>query len=141
MTPQAPWEHLVCSEQIVALHDRALSETHGSSGPPREGCVEGSLGAAWNAEIYAPADENPANCSGYLFACYLIFYLVGNHCFPDGNKRAALLGAQCALGALGLTIDARPEEIAEFLTELADNPHRKRDDVVAWVTPRLVELE
>jgi len=79
-----PWSHLITRDTIQEIHDECIVRFGGDGTPnAKDGCVEGSLGAAWNAELYT--DE--AESGGLCFAGCLFYYLVNNHCFVDGNKR------------------------------------------------------
>ncbi len=77
-----PWEDLITMDTIVDLHGELIDRYGGDKTGPRAGCVEGSLGAAWNAELYTAAEDA---VRGLCFAGCLLFYLLKNHCFIDGN--------------------------------------------------------
>lgn len=85
------WDRLVSTAKVVELHRLGLQQYGGRSVKPADECVEGSLGNAWTAELYQR--ESPFRCEGLAFAGYVLLYLARNHCFEDGNKRAAWLVA------------------------------------------------
>ena len=121
-------------ERVVALHEKGILASGGSFGPPRPGCVEGSIGAATSAAMYAADDD------AMHMAAYLLVYLARNHCFPDGNKRAAWLCFVDALSPLNVAVDAPPAEMASFVEDVAQG-FRSADDVLQWVAPYLQFVE
>ena len=139
MSGADPWDALVTMEQVVGLHAKALAQSGGMSTPPRDGCIEGSLGAAWNAEQYVAQDDTAAR-TGLVFAGYLLFYLVKNHCFGDGNKRAALASMHAVLSHLGLTVEVTEDDLVAFIENVATGEVGRGEAVVNWIAPRLTEL-
>src|SRR4051794_9181731 len=95
-TPEAravieePWGDLLSVERVLELHELGLKAHGGLMSPPKEGCIQGSLGNAWTAEQYVDPDVGRP---GLLFAACVLFYLAKNHCFVEGNKRAAWLAS------------------------------------------------
>ncbi len=80
-----PWSHLIRRDTVQDIHDEAIARFGGDATPDaKQGCIDGSIGAAWNAELYTGDD---ASSGGLCFAGCLLYYLVKNHCFVDGNKR------------------------------------------------------
>src|SRR5262245_53836722 len=105
MIDRQPWRHLITEERLVDLNREVVETSGGMPSTPREGCVDGSLGAAWNAESYTAREDDDDGREGLVFAGSLLYYLARDHCFGDGNKRTALAGMQEVLGGLGLTIE------------------------------------
>ncbi|MCE9637064.1 MAG: Fic family protein [Planctomycetes bacterium] len=105
-----------------------------------KGCVEGSLGGAWTAELYATEGDDAIR-QGLVFAGYLLFYLAKNHCFGDGNKRTALASMQEVLSVLGLTIDVNDDELVTYVLAVAGGTVKSAPDVVKWLAQRLTELK
>lgn len=104
----------------------------------RDGCVEGAVGAAHNGALYR--NENPAeNPDPLQVAAFLLRYLTKDHCFKDGNKRAAWLSALDVLLCAGLTIRASQNEAAEFVERIADSRVSSAEDISDWLAERLVE--
>jgi death-on-curing protein len=97
--------------------------------------VEGRLGNAWNAEAYATTDEDAV--MGLTFACYLLYYLVRDHCFPDGNKRAAWASCMAILASIGLTVDATTDESYDLVDRIANGVVKNGAEVVQWIAGRL----
>jgi death-on-curing protein len=71
----------------------------------------------------------------------LLFYLVSNHCFVDGNKRIGWLAAMRVLLSFGLTVSATDDEAEAFCMRIADSQKadaiRDGQDVVIWLSERL----
>jgi death on curing protein len=134
-----PWSHLITQTVIQEIHDENIVLFGGDPTPDaKQGCVDSSLGAAWNAELYSQEDSSP---SGLCFAGCLLYYLVKNHCFVDGNKRVGWATCMEVLRSIGLTIDAPDDEVEIFVTAIAGNsPEVSRFDVAVWLAPRLCAL-
>ena len=135
---EQPWESYVSKETVLELHDWCISTWGGDKSPtPKEGCVEGSIGAAINAELYSGVESDT---TGLCFAGCLLFYLASNHCFVDGNKRVAWASCMEALRNLGLTITATDDEAEAFCLDIATGTVRNAMDVPLWLAPRLEAL-
>jgi prophage maintenance system killer protein len=136
-----PWSHLISTEVILKIHSECIERFGGdSTSAARDGCIERSTGAAWSAELYL---ENPDAVFGLCFAGCLLFYLMKNNCFVDGNKRVGWAACMEVLRVLGLTITATQEEVESFCLAILDKDStiaRNAVDVSAWLAPRLVAL-
>jgi prophage maintenance system killer protein len=106
---QEPWAQLISADGILDLHAESIRRYGGDPTPtPLPGCVERSLGAAWNAELYAASEQAIQGC---CFAGCLLYYLIMNHCFIDGNKRVGWVACMEILRGLGLTVNATDDEV------------------------------
>jgi death-on-curing protein len=135
-----PWSHLITFDAVCEIHNACIKRFGGDpSSDPTPGCVEGSVGNAWNAELYA---GNQEAIEGLCFAGCLLFYLVKNHCFIDGNKRVAWASCMEVLRSLGLTISATDEESDEFCLNVITGGGvvKMATDVCVWLAPRLEAL-
>jgi death-on-curing protein len=119
-----PWSELISIETIQEVHRECIARFGGDSTfKPTEGCIERSAGAAFNAELYT---DNPDSIKGLCFAGCLLFYLIRNHCFVDGNKRVAWASCMEVLRFLGLTVDSTDSDAEEFvMTSLVVGPSSK----------------
>lgn len=137
-----PWCELVTYDRVVELHVEVLAANGGMASDPHEakGCVGGSLGNAWTAELYATQDDEDAR-RGLIFAGYLMYYLAKNHCFGDGNKRTALAAMHEALACLGLTVEVSEDDFVAFVLGVAEGHVKSGAEVVQWIAARLVELK
>lgn len=138
-----PWAHLITREAVQDIHSDCIAQFGGDSTPQaREGCVEASIGAAWTAELYAGENES----GGLCFAGSLLYYLVKNHCFVDGNKRVGWAACMEVLRSLGITVNATDDEIEALVTGIASGRSSERADVeqavdvTTWLAPRLQGL-
>lgn len=120
-------------DRILELHRQGI-QSGGTYGPPRPGCVEGSIGAAESATLYT-SDGDPLH-----LAVYLLTYLARNHCFPDGNKRVAWLGfVDVLLFNVQATLPISDDEAVAFVEDVAQGFLRP-EDAIPWVTARMIPI-
>jgi len=133
---EQPWADLVLIDEVLVIHAECIRRFGGDSPEPKEGCVEGSLGAAWNAELYSGSQEA---LQDLCFAGCLLFYLVRNHCFVDGNN---VSHGMEILRSLGLTVNATDEEAEMFCLDVITGRGlvKKAVDVCLWIAPTLEAL-
>lgn len=98
------------------------------------------MGAAYNAELYSPENEQEGFIRGLIFACYLLFYLTTKHCYIDGNKRIAWACMTFVLLNFGLTIQATEDEVVAFCLAISKGEIDSGAIVVAWVSEKLVAV-
>ena len=134
-----PWARLINAEKILELHAEAIQRYGGDPSPSeKDGCVDRSLGAAWNAELYAGAADG---VPGLCFAGCLLFYLVKNHCFIDGNKRISWMAAMEVLLGLDLTLETDELEAEAFCLSILAGRVAQATDVSIWMADRLAAIE
>ena len=114
----APWNY-IDAERVQALHAAEMQRGGVQWGPPREGCVEGSIGSAMTAALYS-ADDEPDLITA---AAHLLFKIAKNHCFTDGNKRAAFLAVVDVFASNGLRIVADQTDAASLVENVADDTY------------------
>ncbi|WP_248358966.1 type II toxin-antitoxin system death-on-curing family toxin [Anaeromyxobacter oryzae] len=119
--------------RLEDLHEASLQKHGGDPGTLKVGCVNASLGAAWNAQAYLGEDDSTQKL---LFAAHLLYYLARNHCYVDGNKRIAWLAATEVLAAMDLTVDATVDEAEAFVTLVVEGT-ADQSAVLEWVAERL----
>ena len=140
MRGRQPWTRLIDSEKVFSLHGEAISRYGGeASQHEKDGCLDKSLGAAWNAELYTAQPEN--SLDGLCFAGCLMFYLAKNHCFIDGNKRIAWLAAMQVLLGLHLTLDVDQQEAEEYVLSILNGDVAQATDVSSWMADRLMATD
>jgi death-on-curing family protein len=141
MTTAPAWNHLISRDKILALHQSGIELYGGDLLPPRENCLEQSMGNAYTAEQYKSSDDS---VEGFIFSAYLLFYLVDNHCFTDGNKRIGWLAAMQVLLGLGLTVNATNNEAFDFCMRIADSTKANcvtdAQEVLEWISDRIIEI-
>ena len=133
------WQHLITIDKIIAFHSKSLQRVGQDPipiGSEQTDCVEARIGNAWLAEQYSSANTSNT-LNGLCFAGYLMFYLVKDHCFPDGNKRIGWIAAMAVLASLGLTIRSTDEDAIDLVQGIASNEISGGGDVVRWLADRL----
>lgn len=138
MTEHEHWSELITLDRILSRHADIMTSAGGLRSQPRSGCVEGSVGNAWSAQLYCTEDQQ--KCDVLVFAGYLLYYLARNQCFSDGNRRVAWSVTIEGLGTQGLEMTGEDEEIATFLESVVADKAMTGDRVVSWVADRLVEI-
>lgn len=134
-----PWARLIGIDRIIELHAEGIKRYGGHPTPdPAHGCLERSLGAAWNAELYQGAGEG---LPGLCFAGCLLFYIANNNCFVDGNKRTAWMSAIDVLLGLDLTVDVSEDEAYDYCISILDGTVENATDVSLWLADRLAAIE
>jgi death-on-curing protein len=135
---EQPWDVHISTDIVLQLHAEAIARFGGDSSPqPIEGCVDKSLGAAWNAELYA-GPEGAVN--GLCFSGCLMFYLIKNHCFVDGNKRVGWAASMEVLRSMGLTIVVDDDAAEKFCLDIIQGAIANAVDVSLWLADKLVAL-
>jgi death-on-curing protein len=135
-----PWIQWITGETIAALYTEGIKRWGGAGSLPQAGCVEGALGAAYNAEQYSLPGGEEVSLPGLIFCGYLLFYLATKHCYMDGNKRIAWACATFVLLSFGLTIAANEDEVVEFCLSIARGETRSGAEVVKWMSDRLISV-
>jgi death on curing protein len=133
-----PWEQWISEAEVYKQHAEGIRRhKQGDEKILKEGCVEQSLGGAYNAAAYSCEQE-----SDYLltFCGYLLFYLGSNHCFVNGNKRVAWLCCVHILLNAGLTVDVEDKDVIALCKAIADKKILDGSQVVTWLAERLVSV-
>ena len=133
-----PWDGFIDFDRVKSLYKEGIRRHGGQEGPPRDGCVEGSLGGAWSAEQYQ--EPSPGMVEGFVFAGFLLYYLAKNHCFPDGNKRAAWMAATDVLLSIGASLDATDDDAEQMVVAVAKGEISSGTEVVQWLAERLIPI-
>ena len=120
--------------EVIALHDRIISETGGGTGLRDLGALESALAQPRQTfggeDLYASLPSK---------ATALGFSLIMNHPFVDGNKRIGHAVMDAFLMLNGFEIQASVDDAeAEILAVAAGE--RKRDEFLSWIERRVVQL-
>lgn len=118
-------------------HGELVADYGGLSGPPDEGALEATLARPQNLLAYQPESTifELAASYGYGFAC--------NHCFPDGNKRAALAAMDVFLAINGQDLVADEAEAVVVVNAVAAG-ELSQEELAEWLesnSSRLAEGE
>lgn len=127
----------VVAAKCVWLNHELINLFGGShTSPAPDDCLEKSIAAARNAELYAGNEDSEGLC----FIGALMFYLIEGHCFLDGNKRTGLSITLWLLKRFGLTLSCSQEEARDFCLAIASGV-RTREEVVLWLADHLTAIE
>lgn len=132
---------LITAERVTELHAQGASVGPIGGDAQKPGCVEGAIGNALMAPLYEQNHPSFDEPDPLLVAAYLLRSLSKNHCFVDGNKRAAWLAALevLAVGA-HLTIMADQVEAADFVNAIASGVVPDVAAITRWLAARLIPL-
>lgn len=139
MSERQPWDDYVTIDEVLDLYEQGIANHGGGHSPPKPGCLDGSLGAAANAEYYSSLGEDDLGCPGLVFAVHAMISLAYNHCFKDGNKRVAWATLNTVLARLHLRIEATDDEAEQFVIKTISSQLSAREAEI-WVAERLQEL-
>jgi death-on-curing protein len=122
-------------DEVLALHQIALEIYGGSAGLRDLGALQSSLAiprqATFGEELYPTLTDK---------AAILLYFLVQNHPFVDGNKRVALSTCFWFLESNGYTLKVEREELYQFTVDIASG-RLDRDSVTAWTREHLRKIE
>ena len=113
---------------VISIQAALIAEHGGLAGPPRLGDLEAALGRPVNLHAYA---ESPPSLPRLAAAYGSV--LARGHCFPDGNKRAALAIIDVFLRMNGLELSADEMDAVDTIQSLAAG-ELTEDDLARWVT-------
>lgn len=134
--PIPPFE--VIQARCVAFNREVIERYGGAqTNRPAEGCLEKSIAAAYNAELYAGNED----AVGLCFIGALMFFVTKNQCFIDGNKRTGLAICLWMLLRFGLTLGCPQERVSAFFLGIAGNTVRNREEAVLWLAQNIIAIE
>ncbi len=118
--------------QVVDLHHRIIARTGGASGIRDKGGLKSAV--AQPQMTYGGQDLYPSLAEK---AAALIFSLIHNHPFVDGNKRTAHASMEIFLIFNGYEIKSSVDEQEKIVLNIATN-QIQREDLTQWITQHLV---
>jgi death on curing protein len=71
----------------------------------------------------------------------LMFYLIKDHCFLDGNKRTGLAIMLWLLKRFGLTLDCSQDEVRDYCLGIASGTIKTREEVVNWIAIHMIAID
>lgn len=95
------------SEEVQSLHFSQIDLWGGSHGLRDAGALESAVAASQNHYVYGAGDL-------FDYAAALMFALITNHPFIDGNKRVGTLAAAVTLEMNGVLLGDDPSWLAEL---------------------------
>ena len=119
---------------VVAIQAELIAEHGGLAGPPRHGDLEAALGRPRNLHAYSEsAPTLPRLAAAYGYA------LARGHCFPDGNKRAALAIMDVFVRTNGLHLTANEFDAVDTVQSLAAGDLGE-DQLAEWIAANSAAL-
>ena len=115
------------SEKIKLLHQLMAETTGGSIGIRNEGLLNSAVEAAFatfdGKELYPTKEEKAAK---------LVYALISNHAFVDGNKRIGVYVMLSFLELNGVHIESSDEDVVALGLGVAEGS-MTQDDVLTWI--------
>lgn len=121
------------TEDVEQLHERIIREFGGASIALRDfGALESAVKTpeqnVFDTELYPTIGDK---------AAILLFLLIENHPFVDGNKRTAVAALELFLESTGLNLTSTSEdEVFDIAIAIATGA-MKKEEIVAWLEPRI----
>lgn len=114
-------------EKVLLLHQIMAEATGGSSGVRDDALLESAIESAFatfdGVELYPSKEEKAAK---------LVFSLISNHAFVDGNKRIGMYIMLSFLDINGIRIDATNEDVVKLGLSVADGS-AKYNEILDWI--------
>lgn len=105
---------LLTVDEIINLHSKLVAKTGGSDGLSDRGLLESAvysaMGGFGDEEVYPTIEEKAAR---------LMYALVNNHAFVDGNKRIGVVVMLVTLRLNGIELTYTQPELIELGLEVA----------------------
>ncbi len=118
---------LLSIEEILSLHTKLITKTGGSNGLRDYGLLESAVFSALSSfgdkEAYPTIEEKAAR---------LIFSLVSNHAFVDGNKRIGVLVMLMTLKLNHVTLQYSQAELIQLGLSVASGQSRY-NEILHWI--------
>ena len=113
--------------QVMMLHHELILETGGSDGLRDEGLLDSALNAPFQS--FDGTDTFP---SVQQKGARLVFGLIRNHAFIDGNKRIGTHAMLIFLSLNGIELDYTQNELSDMVLKVASGD-LSFDDMVQWI--------
>ena len=114
-------------EEILSLHTKLITKTGGSDGLRDYGLLESAVFSALSSfgdkEAYPTIEEKAAR---------LMFSLVSNHAFVDGNKRIGVLVMLMTLKLNHITLQYSQAELIQLGLSVASGQSRY-NEILHWI--------
>ena len=124
---------LLTVDEILLLHETMAARTGGSSGLRDRGLLESAVlsprAAFCGQEVYPTLPEKAAR---------LMFALVSNHAFVDGNKRIGVLAMLMTLRLNGVALVYTQQELIRLGLSAADGA-LTYEGILSWIQAHTVQ--
>lgn len=118
---------LLTTDEIIALHSKLIARTGGSDGLRERDLLESAVFSAQSGfgdeEVYPTVEEKAAR---------LMYALVSNHAFVDGNKRIGVFVMLMTLRLNEVPLEYSQNELIELGLSVASGL-MKYDEILNWV--------
>jgi death-on-curing protein len=121
-------------EQVERLHDRVLDVTGGEHGDLSRSNLEYVL-----ASVKEIGEELDVRNAMKKKAAFLLYNLISQHPFVNGNKRTAFELVKLFLRLNGFEITAKPQETYLFLADIATG-RVSLNRVEIWIATNLAKI-
>jgi death-on-curing protein len=118
-------------DEVIELHRRAIAEHGGIPGIRDQGMLESALHQPFHS--FGGEDVYPTDAAK---VSALVYSLVQNHPFHDGNKRVGLACLSVTLMLNGRELLAEEMEVVEIILRIAQH-QMEREDFMAWIADHL----
>lgn len=119
--------------EVVHFNKELIAEHGGLQGSPREGALESTLARPRNLLAYEPG------CSLFRLAASYGYGFAKNHCFPDGNKRVALISIAVFLLSNGYELIASEVDAVVTIRSVASGDMDEQE-LSAWIENNSVKV-
>lgn len=118
---------LLTVDEIIELHTKLIAKTGGSDGLRDIGLLESAVYSAQSSfgdeELYPTVSQKAAR---------LMYALVSNHAFVDGNKRIGVFVMLTTLRLNGITLHYSQPELIHLGLSTASGT-TKYEDILSWI--------
>jgi len=111
---------------VEAIQISQIREHGGRYGIRDENLLESALARPINRWLYKQETDTLVLAAAYGYG------LVKNHCFVDGNKRAAFMAMYTFLGLNGIENEATEPEVVDLMLGLADGSISE-ESLIRWL--------
>ena len=119
---------------VIYFHRETLDEHGGLPGLPDQGALESTITRPRNPVVYHE------EATIFQLAAAYGFGFARNHCFPDGNKRLALISIDVFLQINGHELVAEEADAVLTIQEVASGDLTE-SDLAAWIAENSIPFD
>lgn len=114
-------------ENVILFHEKLVKETGGSTGVRDTGLIESALNRAFMT--YEGVDLYSSNVEKIAV---IVYSLINNHGFVDGNKRLGISVMVILLKLNNIKISYTQQELIDLGLKIADGTLKEKD-IYNWI--------
>ena len=118
---------------IEAIHLSQIREHGGKYGLREANLLDSAIAKPKNHCAYSKEPDIIVLAASYGYG------LARNHCFIDGNKRAAFMAMYTFLGLNGYEIETTEPEVVDLMLGVADGSVSE-SEIIIWLRKRVISL-